>query len=92
MIRASTPAQAWVYQNYTELYASIALIDRQRLGQIPREIGIEPSHHAHVIREQLQRQDSQQGADLRIGFWNDDQVIAVGAQARVLFALGRRTC
>jgi len=40
-----------------------------------------------VIREQLQyhgalalRQDSQQGADLRVRFGNDDQVVAVGAQ------------
>jgi len=43
-----------------------ALIHRQRLGQIPREIGVEPAHHGHVIREQLQRQDSQQRADLRV--------------------------
>ena len=42
------------------------LIHRQRLRQIPRKIGIKPAHHAHVIRKQLQRQHSQQRADLRI--------------------------
>jgi hypothetical protein len=43
-----------------------ALIHRQRLGQVPREIGIESPHHAHVIRKHLQWQDAQQGADTRI--------------------------
>jgi hypothetical protein len=43
-----------------------------------------------VIRQQLQRQDFQQGADFRIRLGNDDQVIAVGAQAGILFADGDR--
>ena len=68
------------------------LIHRQRLGQIPREIWIEPSHHAHVIREQLQRQDSQQGADLGVRFGNGNQVVAVGVQAGILFADDDRPC
>jgi len=45
-----------------------------------------------VIRQQLQyhgalalRQDSQQGADLRVRFWKHYQIIAVGAQAGILF-------
>ena len=67
-------------------------IHRQRLGQIPREIRIEPAHHAHVIRKQLQRQNSQQGADLQIRFGDDDHVIAVGAQAGFLFGDGDRAC
>ncbi len=60
-------------------------IHRQRLGQIPRKIRIKPAHHAHVIREQLQRQDGEQGVGLRVGVGDDDQVVAVGAQAGVLF-------
>ena len=42
-------------------------IHRQRLRQIPRKIRIKPAHHAHVIREQLQRQDGEQGVGLRVG-------------------------
>jgi len=41
-----------------------------------------------MIRQQLQRQRSQQGADLRIRFGDDNQVITVGAQASVLFSGG----
>ena len=45
-----------------------------------------------MIREQLQRQDTQQGADLRIRFGDNGQIIAMGAQASVLFADGDRAC
>jgi hypothetical protein len=45
-----------------------------------------------VIRQQLQRQNSQQRADLRVRVGDDDQVIAVGAQAGVLFSDGDRAC
>ncbi len=67
-------------------------IHRQRLTQIPREIRIKPAQHTHVIRKQLQRQHSQQRADLRIRFGDDDQIVAVGAQAGILFSDGDRAC
>ena len=44
----------------------VRLVNRQCLRQIPREIRIVASHHAHVIRKQLQRQDGEQGIDLRV--------------------------
>ena len=44
----------------------LPLINSQRLGQIPREIGVEAAHHAHVIREHLQRQNSQQRTDIDV--------------------------
>ena len=50
-----------------------------------------------MIREQLQyhgalalRQDSQQGADLRVRFGNDDQVVAVGAQGLSNYEIGEK--
>jgi len=33
------------------LIAQAILIHCQRLGQVPRKIGVETSHHAHVIHE-----------------------------------------
>ncbi len=50
-------------------------INRQRLGQTSREIRIKPSHHTHIIGEQLQRRDFQQSADLCIFCGEDDHVI-----------------
>jgi len=38
-----------------------------------------------VIGEQLQRQDGEQGTDLWVGRGDDDQVVAVGTQAGILF-------
>jgi hypothetical protein len=38
-----------------------------------------------VIREQLQRQDGEQGVDLRVGVGDDDHFVAVGSQAGVPF-------
>lgn len=53
---------------------------------------IKLAQHAHVTREQLQRQYSQQRTELRVQFGDDNQVILVGVQARILFADGDRTC
>ena len=54
---------------YIDNYHRLVLIHRQRLGQIPWEIGVESAHHAHVIRQHLQRDNSQQWADICVRFW-----------------------
>ena len=60
------------------------LIHRQGFGQVAGEVGVVATGDGHIVRKQLQRQNAQQGADLRAGFRQHDQVAGVGTQARIL--------
>ena len=53
-----------------------ALIYRQRLAQVAREVRVKAQSQAEVIREQLQRDDRQQGLDLRGGLRDGQEVVA----------------
>ena len=50
------------------------LIHCQRLAQIPREIGVEALQDAHVVGEQLQRQNRQQRHGFGRGIRDGDHV------------------
>ena len=67
-----------------EIMKEQASIHRQRLAQVAGEVGVVAAGNGHVVREQLQRQNAQQGADLRAGLRQHDQVAGVGAQAGIL--------
>ena len=71
---------------------TVCLVHCQSLTQIPREIRIELAHHGHVIRQQLQRQHTEQCRNLRVRLGEHDHIVRVGAQAGIFFGDDNGPC